>query len=93
MLNLQVNDGESEQIFCALQKKEITSNDYNTKYNIVDANPYNGCNSIQNSTFNNKAVFLLLDSPSCSLQVIMQNLEENKVAVAIFGLNGTIVRN
>ena len=86
---LNLNDGESEQI-CAL-KIEINKNDFNNKFNLVDATPYNGCNSIENSTFSSNAVFMRLNPPDCTLQTIMKNLEKNKASLAVFGLNGTIV--
>ena len=74
--------------------KEINRNDIATIFKIFDARSFDACATDENYELFidvKTAVFIHLNSPSCSMQTIMNNLERNKVSLALFSLNGTIV--
>ena len=74
--------------------KEINRNDIATTLKIFDARSYDACATDKNYELFidvKTVVFIHLNSPSCSMQTIMNNLERNKVSLALFSLNGTIV--
>lgn len=100
ILNIRANNGttangEKSPIMseiCAI-KKNVTQNDNNVQYRLVDVTPYTGCDSIENSSMSNNAVLMRLNTASaCSLEIIMKNLELNRASLAIIGLNSSIVR-
>ena len=94
LLNLRTNSElkEPNDQICAI-KEDVTLKDYGIQFDIIDVAPYDGCTSISNQSFNNKAVFIRFnDSSPCSLDVILGNLEENNALLAVIGLNGSIVR-
>jgi hypothetical protein len=87
------NNSTPDKQICAI-KKNVTTSDYNIQYNLIELTPYNGCTSIYNSSINNNAVLMRLNSsPNCSLEVMLKNLEFNKASLAIIGLNSSIVCN
>ena len=65
---------------------------YDIQYNLIDATPYDGCNSIDNSSFNNNAILLSFNStPVCPFQTILRNLKSSLPSLVIIGLVGKIV--
>jgi hypothetical protein len=59
---------------------------------LLDVTPYDGCMSIDNSTMNDKAIFMRFNNTfQCSLATILKNLEYNQARLAIIGSNGPIV--
>ncbi len=90
--NNAITSDSEEELVCA-QKREITNIEYNFAYDLIDVTPYDGCSKIENSSFNEKAIFMRFDSsPKCPLQEMLNNLESNRPSLAIIGFTGKLVR-